>query len=351
MSTRVRSYSKINLGLRIGPPRPDGFHSLSTLYQTLALHDFVTVTASPAPETTITLESNHPGVPTDSSNTAWKIVEKALTSLKMCAKVHIRIQKDLPVQGGMGAGSANAAAALIGLEKELNKELISKERMAIAAEVGSDVPLFLVGGTSLGEDRGQIATPYPDLPPTPCVIAVPSVGVSTPAAFREWDRRIAEQQASGPGKPGQSALTGGVEIDRIKELSRVYASISHEIRPSMTGTSGIPPQGDLARDLLPALVRTGILTNDFQEVAFVQHPSLRDILHALLGKDQVSADQQAITAMLSGSGSSLYGLYRNEDEANAAAQRVQQQGTRAIVTKTLPRSQYWSNMFAGPEQA
>src|SRR5579863_4671956 len=108
MPTRVRSYSKINLGLAIGAPRPDGFHSLSTLYQTLALHDIVTVTAVPDCRTRIVLRSNNPRVPCDERNTAWKMVEKTLAQLGRTARVEVHIQKNLPIQGGMGAGSANA---------------------------------------------------------------------------------------------------------------------------------------------------------------------------------------------------------------------------------------------------
>ena len=122
MFTRLRSHSKINLGLAIGPSRPDGFHALTTLYQTLELHDLVTVSASlldSTKPTSIRITCNHPGVPTDARNTAWSIVEKALTRLGVAAEVHIDIDKRLPVQGGLGAGSANAVAALIGLEHEL----------------------------------------------------------------------------------------------------------------------------------------------------------------------------------------------------------------------------------------
>src|SRR6185437_14047481 len=112
MATRVRSYSKINLGLAIGPARADGFHGLTTLYQTLGLHDVVTVTARRAASTRLTLTSNHPRVPLDGRNTAWKIVEQCLERLGITAEVEISIEKNLPIQGGMGAGSANAAAAL-----------------------------------------------------------------------------------------------------------------------------------------------------------------------------------------------------------------------------------------------
>src|SRR5580658_4057758 len=146
--TTVRSHAKINLGLGIGAPRPDGFHSLVTLYQTLELHDLVTVSAHPAPKTTIRLTSNDRRVPTDARNTAWKMVDLALRALDLSAEVHIHIEKQLPIQGGLGAGSANAVAALIGLESELEitpeaRPSWPSQRLHLAAQVGSDVPLFL----------------------------------------------------------------------------------------------------------------------------------------------------------------------------------------------------------------
>ena len=139
MSTRVRSYSKINLGLVIGPVRADGFHGLTTLYQTLDLHDLVTVSAKRTDsraETRITLTTNHPFVPRDARNTAWRMVERCLERLGVAAEVGINIEKRLPVQGGMGAGSANAVAALLGLERELEVALPGVERLQLAAEVG-----------------------------------------------------------------------------------------------------------------------------------------------------------------------------------------------------------------------
>ena len=119
MPTAVRSHAKINLGLYIGAPRPDGFHALATVYQTLELYDVVTVTARPAAATALRLTSNDSRVPTDSRNTAWKMVALALEALGLTAEVEIHIEKRLPVQGGLGAGSANAVAALVGLEAEL----------------------------------------------------------------------------------------------------------------------------------------------------------------------------------------------------------------------------------------
>jgi 4-diphosphocytidyl-2-C-methyl-D-erythritol kinase len=350
MATHVRSYSKINLGLAIGPVRPDGFHALTTMYQTLDLHDLVTVTAHRADATQITLTTNHPQVPTDNRNTAWKMVDLCLARMGITAEVTLHVEKNLPVQGGMGAGSANAAAALLGLEKELGVALEDTARLELAVEVGSDVPLFLLGGSVLGISRGEQVSPLPDLPAIPCVVAIPSVGVSTPQAFRDWDARAAASQ-----------LTPEAIQDNLDRLSLAYSSVLAKI-PAATsvepGTSGIahdplPAQteegrlNDLAENTLLALVRTGIgngLQNDFEEVVFPQYPSLRDTKRQLMGSDSGSP---ALYAALSGSGSALFGLYRSIADARAAQQRVQASGVQALLTATLPRSDYWRRMFAG----
>jgi 4-diphosphocytidyl-2-C-methyl-D-erythritol kinase len=379
MSTRVRSYSKINLGLAIGPVRGDGFHGLTTLYQTLALHDVVTVTARRvvAGESKIVLTTNHAMVPTDERNTAWKIVERSITRMGVSAEVVIHIEKQLPVQGGMGAGSANAAAALIGLERELGIVLPNPERLAIAAEVGSDVPLFLIGGAVLGVGRGEIVSPMRDLPAMACVIAVPEIGVSTPLAFRDWDEK---QGAAGRGSVSSetSGLTSGLRPDRLEKLSHVYASVlgeplqgdpQTEQTPDTSGIvggrsletqqggleDGSSEQGarnGLAGNPLLALVRTGI-ENDFESVVFHQYPLLREIKRLLMGEAAgVSTDTTgdtsggAIVAALSGSGSALFGLYRSQRDARAAQRRVQASGCKALLTETLPRQEYWRRMFA-----
>ena len=129
MPTKVHSHAKINLGLGIGGPRADGFHSLCTVYQTLELHDVVTVSAKPAAETAIGLTSNDRRVPRDERNTAWKMILLVLEELGIAAEVEIHIDKRLPVQGGLGAGSANAVAALVGLERELGNREQGSEPM------------------------------------------------------------------------------------------------------------------------------------------------------------------------------------------------------------------------------
>ena len=375
MATRVRSYSKINLGLAIGPVRPDRFHGLTTLYQTLDLHDVVTVSARRMTDTRISLTTNHPFVPQDGRNTAWKVVELCLERLGVAAEVEIDIEKRLPVQGGLGAGSANAAAALVGLERELGVELAQAERLQLASEVGSDVPLFLLGGTVMGTGRGEEVTSMRDLPKTWCVVAVPQIGVSTPAAFKAWDALVAGEDVEYKGENGPQArkmghrdfgsdrtheLTHPPKVDKLQELSLAYSSLSAKIGDSRPGTSGIlrdqssEKQRDsldeiqehapknLAENTLLALVRTGI-GNDFEQVVFPQYPSLRITKRQLMGSD---SDSPAIYAALSGSGSALFGLYRSEADAKAAQQRVQSSGVQALLTQTLPRAEYWERMFA-----
>ena len=221
MPTRVRSFCKINLGLAVGPTRPDGFHALTTCYQTLEAHDLVTVTATPAAATTLTVSANHPGVPRTETgdaekNTAYRMVAEALNLLGISAEVHIDLDKRLPVQGGLGAGSANAAAALLALEAELKRSLSWIQRLQLAAEIGSDVPLFMLGGTVLGLNRGEDVYPLPDVPSTPCVLAIPEVGVSTKQAFADLDARFQSQygvipsEAEGPQHSAISSSSHGL---------------------------------------------------------------------------------------------------------------------------------------------
>jgi 4-diphosphocytidyl-2-C-methyl-D-erythritol kinase len=321
MPSRVRSHTKINLGLAIGPLRADGFHSLTTVYQTLALHDWVTVEAQLAPTTHITLTSTHPQVPTDGTNTASRMVQRCLEQLGLLAQVHIHIDKQLPLQGGLGAGSANAIAALLGLEQELEQRLEPADRLGLAATVGSDVPLFLVGGAVTGVGRGEQVFPLPDFPSYSCVLALPGIGVSTPQAYRDWD-----------------SLTLGAPSDTLSTLSRSIAAAFSE--PHSSGVFSLGE--DRAEDPLLALVRTGI-ENDFERVVFPQYPFLGEIKRILAGGS--STEEAALYAGLSGSGSALFGLYRTPEAAKAALERLERQGVIGLVTSTLPRSDYWRTMM------
>src|SRR5215475_14053433 len=185
MPVTVRSFAKFNIGLRIGPRRADGFHELRTAYQTIGLYDVLRLSVELGGG--IEIRCTDVRVPTDRNNSCFKILERAMASCGAKGRIVLEIEKRLPVQGGLGGASGNAVAALLALEVALKRQLSGGERLRLAAEVGSDIPLFLVGGTVLGIGRGEDVYPLPELPMTACVIATPDIAVSTPHAFAQWD--------------------------------------------------------------------------------------------------------------------------------------------------------------------
>jgi 4-diphosphocytidyl-2-C-methyl-D-erythritol kinase len=321
----VRSFAKINLGLYIGARRADGFHDLRTVYQTIALHDVIHVSASPG--NGIEIRCDDPRVPLDSSNTCHRIAVLVMQALGAEAKVTIEIEKRLPVQGGLGAASSNAVATMLALEKALAARRLAKhnlsgaDRLGIAAKVGSDLPLFVLGGTVLGVGRGEQVYPLPDLPPTPLVVVTPEIGVSTPKAFADWDA-LAE-------------LTHSARSDRLIQVGRVLSAWL-----GGTPDAGAPAEikrGGRAGSLLSDLVRAGI-GNDFEEVVFSQFPELRDMKRAL---ERAGSRY----ASLSGSGSTLYGLFRSAGEATGVAKRFERRGLKAVATRTLTLRDYRKKWF------
>jgi 4-diphosphocytidyl-2-C-methyl-D-erythritol kinase len=333
MTVSVPSFAKINLGLRIGALRPDGFHGLLTVYQTIALHDMTRV--SVVRGTGIEIRCDDPRVPCGATNTCYKIAERALETLKARGRVVIEIEKRLPVQGGLGGASGNAVATLLALERALKKQLAGPERLRIAAEVGSDLPLFLIGGTVLGVGRGEEVYPLQDLPAMPCVIALPEMAVSTPQAFRDWDEPC--------GAGACAELTVSAPSDRMLKFSREISAWLTAVPEGGRRRSGVSAKattksGGRAENPLLDLVRTGI-ENDFEKVVFPQHPELREVKSVL---ERAGAQY----ASLSGSGSAVYGLFASREKAAEAAKKLAAQGTRAVVTTTLTRRQYWKKLLA-----
>jgi 4-diphosphocytidyl-2-C-methyl-D-erythritol kinase len=388
MPVTVRSFAKINLGLGIGVLRADGFHELRTVYQTIALHDVIRVSVGRGSGIEIRCEDSR--VPKDESNTCYRMVEREMVALKARGRVVVEIEKRLPVQGGLGGASGNAVAALLALERVLRKQLSGPERLRIAAEVGSDLPLFLVGGTVLGVGRGEEVYPLPDLAAIPCVVATPEIGVSTPKAFADWDLLVAggpqglkpgflegpsgtaeavpsrdpRQIEGGPSrgeanvssgiptstaaelrsiKKDQSKLTLPAASDRMGEFGRVLSAwlggLSQGKSKSGMALSGVPVSKGRGRAETPLLdlVRTGI-ENDFERVVFPKYPELREVKRVL-------ERAGAVYASLSGSGSATYGLFASRAAAEKAAARLRKDGIPATATTTLTRPQYWKKIF------
>src|SRR5664280_3783790 len=383
MSNAVRSFAKINLGLKIGPVRADGFHELRTIYQTIALHDVVRVDVQRG--SGIEIRCNDPRVPLDESNTCYKVAERVLKAVKAGShsinaragqpevpqglkpgskavlggtaeavpfqgqshvqnqnhemarggKVVIEIDKRLPVQGGMGAGSSNAVATMLGLERALDTKLSAEDKLRIAAEIGSDVPLFLIGGTVLGIGHGEEVYPLQDLPSMHLVLVTPPIGISTPKAFAQWDDLVARE----------AELTGAGATGTINKFGQaVYAWLSESVFSRAVSASepasGVPAVGgDRAETPLLDLVRAGI-ENDFERVVFPEYPDLREVKRVL-------EREGARHASLSGSGSTLYGLFGSGEEAQAAAARMTAAGYAAIATTTLTRDEYWKAVVTG----
>ena len=353
MTVRVKSYAKINLGLRIGHAREDGFHELLTAYQTIGLYDLIHVSIGRGRG--IEIRCADPRVPRDETNTCFRIAEKVMAGLGAKGRVVIEIEKRLPVQGGLGGASANAVATLLGMERAARKALSQRGRLQIAAAVGSDLPLFLIGGTVLGVGRGEQVFPLPDFPPTACVVVTPPIGVSTPRAFAAWDRiQGLRRPSSGAGRfsvaddsAGASLRLAGTD-EGVRPYTKLTASSSSD-RISELGYglsawlsewySGAPSKvrGGRAGNPLLALVRAGI-ENDFEQVVFPEHPELGEVKRALVRAG-------AKYASLSGSGSTLYGLFAFQRAAALAATRLRKAGWAAQATSTMTRAAYWRRVY------
>ncbi len=330
MPVSVRSFAKINLGLAIGAKRDDGFHELRTIYQTIALHDVIKVDVLRG--TGVEIRCKDARVPGDESNTCWRMAERVMRSLKQRGKVVVSIEKKLPVQGGLGGGSSNAVATMFALERLLKMELAAAERLRIAAEVGSDLPLFLIGGTVLGCGHGEEVYPLLDLPGVACVIATPEVGVSTPEAFRRWDEFSAQEGKLTPQDPSTT-------IDKFGRSAFEWLNGTLSGVPAVPGEQVATGQvcGDRAETLLLDLVRAGI-ENDFERVVFPVYPELREVKR-LLERSHSSY------ASLSGSGATLYALYKKPEQAEAAAKALREAGISTSATVTLGRVGYLRQRF------
>jgi 4-diphosphocytidyl-2-C-methyl-D-erythritol kinase len=285
MTTDTRSirlclpaFAKINLSLEVRGVRADGYHDLSTVFQSIELHDVLSFSEKAGP---FDIRCDDPACPTDRTNLIWRAAQLAWRAGGGAGSprgVRVRLQKRIPMQSGLGGGSSDAATTLLALSKIWRLVLTSKQLARLARKLGADVGFFLEGGTALGEGAGDRLEHLADSPRSWVVLIVPGFGVSTKDAYGWFDH------------------------DR-------RAGVSESTR----------------RGPVPA--------NDLQPPVAARHPEISEIVEAL---KTAGASQAA----MSGSGSAVFGLFRARSDAVTAARRLENMSRRAIVTRTVARREF-----------
>jgi 4-diphosphocytidyl-2-C-methyl-D-erythritol kinase len=287
-SVRLRAFAKVNLCLHVLDRRPDNYHELRTIFQTISLYDTLDLSARPGLSgLEIILQSNDPALPRGPENLVTRAIEAISPEIGFAGRVLAHLEKGIPVGRGLGGGSSDAAAALIGMLRLAKKELPLPRLLEIAAGLGADVPFFLFGGRALGVSRGDEIYPLPDLPrKTLLVVSPKDVGVSTKDAY-QWLSAELTNRSKPPSIWGFCALCW-----------------------SRRG------QG---------------LSNDFERPVFHRHPRLREIRDGLLKRG-------AADAALAGSGSAVFGIFRNPARARRAARAFPEDSV--FVVDTVSRENY-----------
>jgi 4-diphosphocytidyl-2-C-methyl-D-erythritol kinase len=284
-SVRLPAFAKVNLRLHVLGRRPDGYHELRTIFQSITLHDVLEL--SKLRGRSIELEIDDPALPNGRENLVYRAIEAMRRELNYRGGIHARLSKQIPVARGLGGGSSDAAAAIIGMLRLTGKKMPLARAVEIGSQLGADVPFFLFGGRALGVNRGDELYPLPDGPKYSVVVVSPSnIAVSTRDAF-QWI---------------SSDLTKRKSPTKISSFCALCWS----------------------RQEVP-------LANDFEGPVFRRHPRLAAIKRELLR-------QGATEAALAGSGSAVFGLFRSPAQARRSAFGFPED--QAFVIETINREDY-----------
>lgn len=288
-SVTVRVPAKVNLQLAVGPREADGFHNLVTVFQAISIYDDVTITkTTPGSGITISITGDHThGVPADSTNLAVKAAQLIADDYDFAVDIHIDVVKSIPVAGGMAGGSADAAAVIVGLNDLFNLEMSREEMLEFGSQLGSDVPFMITGGTAIGQGRGDQLTAALSRGTYHWVLALSTVGLSTPAVYQECDR-----------------LRAGLDI-------------------AAPQTSDALMQSLLAAD--PKAVGLA-LQNDLQSAACSLRPALTLVL-------DVGEEYGALGAIVSGSGPTVAFLVGDEEQGLDLAVALTSSGVVGSVAR------------------
>lgn len=289
---RLRSFAKVNLGLEVLGTRSDGYHELRTIFQAITLHDDVEL--RPHPDR-IEVRCDHPGVPADETNLAHRAADALRRYAKLTNGVTITITKRIPVAGGLGGGSSNAAVVLMGLDRMWRLGLGTAGLHNLARRLGADVPFFLVGGTALGLGRGDEVYPLLRQVRAHVVVVDPGRPLKTAAVFARLDRGLT---------PRENANT-------------IFRFVSSQLDGRADAFAG--------------------LTNDLEPAALEEDPGLeapgRDIRVILIREG-------AAQASLSGSGAAFFGVFPDAVGAERARRALLALGFQAIRGRTLSLDLY-----------
>ncbi len=291
MSIQLRSYAKINWTLDVLFRREDGYHELRTIYQTVSLYDRLRLTTTSGE---IEIACDDPRVPCDETNLAHRAAVMFREAAGTDAGVRIEIEKRIPVAAGLGGGSSNAAAVLLGLARLWQIEVDDCRIIEISMALGSDVPFFLVGGTALGIGRGEEVYSIEQVACDNLVLANPGFAVSTPAAYSKLSR-LTRQEAV-----------------RIIPLTLLAAKGIREL-PLAAG-------------------------NDLEEVVEAAYPEIAEVKRRLLSLG-------ARGALMSGSGATVFGVFDNLQTAEKARDQVRAAGWWAEAVRTVNRREYAESIF------
>ena len=283
-----KAFAKINLHLDVTGIREDGFHSVSTVMQSVSLYDEVYVSLSDTEGFTLSCDVS--GVPLDEKNLAARafIAYKAATGMPRGA--HISIKKRIPMAAGLAGGSADAAATLLALNDLCGKALSISELCEIGARLGSDVPFCIVGGTAFADGKGEVLHPFPSMPECTIVIACGGEGVSTPWAYRTLD-----------------------------EIYNGFSSTEDHAPVDTTDLRRAAENKDIA-----ALARN--LYNIFEEPILSTRPVAAKLKSVML-------ECGALGAMMSGSGPSVFGIFTDESAVKLACEKINQLGITPHICK------------------
>ncbi len=286
-SVRLPAFAKINLCLHVLGKRPDNYHELRTIFQAISLRDTLGISITPASAgLEVTLQSNDPGLPLGGENLVMRAIQAIAPEIGFKGHVSAYLDKKIPVARGLGGGSSDAAAALVGMLRLTRLELPLPRLMEIAAGLGADVPFFLFGGRALAVNRGDEIYPLPDAPPHKILVVSPrDIGVSTKDAY-EWV---------------------SAELTRLSKPNRIWGFCAL------------------------CWSRQGSVANDFESPVFSRHPRLKAIKDELL-------ERGAADAALAGSGSAVFGVFRNPAQARRAARAFPEDSV--FVVETLSREKY-----------